>query len=177
MKGSDDIYRQGFGILSKKQKNGTFWLKYRGEWQKGKPYGIGWWYYENGDIYFGFWQEGYRHGYGKMWYQDGTLYVGYWKRNSKEGIGMLVQVNGNRYEGNWANDLKNGLGRFYHLGTGQLQEGCWVDDVCIKSKMIDVIREFVRFPTEYPIRPGEEGHGNLPPLGWVYCNQNKASPD
>ncbi|KAI8434701.1 hypothetical protein MSG28_003229, partial [Choristoneura fumiferana] len=85
----------GFGSLSHRLQNGTFRLDYRGQWVRGKPEGVGWWYYENGDVYFGYWKRGHRH------------------------------ENGNRYEGHWENDIKSGLGRFYHLHTGQLQEGCW----------------------------------------------------
>lgn len=63
-----------------------------------------------------------------------------------------ITENGNRYEGHWENDVKSGLGRFYHLHTGQLQEGCWVDNLCVKSKMSDInIRQFCELPTKYPI--------------------------
>ncbi|XP_073943674.1 MORN repeat-containing protein 3-like [Choristoneura fumiferana] len=149
-------FRHGFGSLSHRLQNGTFRLDYRGQWVRGKPEGVGWWYYENGDVYFGYWKRGHRHGFGKMWYKNGTFYVGYWVRSKKEGLGMFVQENGNRYEGHWENDIKSGLGRFYHLHTGQLQEGCWVDNLCIKSKMSDIIiRQFCDLATQYPI-PAEE---------------------
>ncbi|KAM3963029.1 MORN repeat-containing protein 3 [Aphomia sociella] len=149
-------FRHGFGTLSHIQPNGTMSLEYRGEWIRGKPEGIGWRYYVNGDVYFGYWKRGEHHGYGKMWYAGGTFYVGYWNMNHKEGLGMFVQVNGNRYEGHWENNVKSGLGRFYHIHTGQLQEGCWVNDVCVKSKMSDItIRQFCDSPTEYPISPEE----------------------
>ncbi|XP_034840456.1 MORN repeat-containing protein 3-like [Maniola hyperantus] len=147
-------FRHGFGTLSYRLPNGTFYLEYRGEWVRGKPEGVGWRYYENGDIYFGFWKRGQWHGYGKMWYQNGTYYVGYWNMSKREGLGMFVQENGNRYEGHWENNVKDGLGRFYHLHTGQLQEGIWKQGVCIKSKVSDIsIRQFCDLPTEYPIPP------------------------
>lgn len=67
---------------------------------------------------------------------------------------FLYLVNGNRYEGHWADDLRDGLGRFYHLHTGQLQEGCWKSGICIRSTMSDIIiRQFCHLPTEYPIPP------------------------
>ncbi|XP_045491451.1 MORN repeat-containing protein 3-like [Colias croceus] len=145
-------FRHGFGALSNKLPNGTYKLEYRGEWVRGKPEGAGWRYYKNGDIYFGFWKRGFRHDYGKMWYANGTFYVGYWNMNKREGLGMFVQENGNRYEGNWENDTKNGIGRFYHLHTGQLQEGCWQHDICVMSKISDIeIRQFCDYPTEYAI--------------------------
>ncbi|CAH2073410.1 unnamed protein product, partial [Iphiclides podalirius] len=88
-----------------------------------------------------------------MWYADGTLYVGYWDMDKRDGLGMFVQVNRNRYEGHWYGDKKNGLGRFYHMNTGQLQEGVWENDVCVKSKMLDIeVRQFCNYPTQYPIR-------------------------
>ncbi|XP_075969883.1 MORN repeat-containing protein 3-like [Anticarsia gemmatalis] len=149
-------FRHGFGTLSHRLWNGTYWLEYRGQWVRGKYEGIGWRYYENGDVYFGFFKKGRRMGYGKMWYADGTFYVGYWNTSQKEGLGMFVQKNGNRYEGNWEKDLKHGLGRFYHMHAGQLQEGCWHHDTCVKSKMTDIIiRQFCDYPTEYPIPPQE----------------------
>ncbi|CAB3235031.1 unnamed protein product [Arctia plantaginis] len=149
-------FRHGFGTLSNRLPNGTFRLEYVGGWVRGKFEGVGWRYYDNGDVYFGFFKKGHKHGYGKMWYRDGTYYVGYWNESKKEGLGMFVQVDGNRYEGNWAKDVKNGLGRFYHMHTGQLQEGCWKENICIKSKMTDIIiRQFCDHPTEYPIPPQE----------------------
>ncbi|CAK1581608.1 unnamed protein product [Parnassius mnemosyne] len=145
-------YRHGFGTLCYRLPNGTFRLEYRGDWVRGKPDGIGWCYYRNGDIYFGFWRRGHRHGYGKMWYNNSTVYVGYWYMNDREGLGMLVQDDGNRYEGQWKSDKRNGIGRFYHMNTGQLQEGCWRNDVCVKSKMLDIdVRQFCVRPTQYPI--------------------------
>ncbi|KAJ2952884.1 hypothetical protein O0L34_g7249 [Tuta absoluta] len=147
-------FRHGFGTLSHRQENGVFRLDYSGDWVRGKPDGVGWWWYDNGDVYFGHWKHGKRHGYGKMWYHDGSYYVGYWGKGMKKGMGMFVQVDGNRYEGHWEDDKKNGLGRFYHMHTGQLQEGCWVDGICVKSKMTDIIiRQFCDLPTEYPLPP------------------------
>lgn len=83
--------RHGFGTLSYRLQNGTFRLGYRGDWSANKPEGVGWRYYENGNVYFGFWKSGRRHGYGTMWYKEGTMYVGYWNMNKREGLGMFVQ--------------------------------------------------------------------------------------
>ncbi|KAL4711952.1 hypothetical protein ACJJTC_011259 [Scirpophaga incertulas] len=145
-------FRHGYGTLSHRLDNGKLSIDYRGNWVRGKPEGIGWRYYANGDVYFGFWKSGKKEGYGKLWYSDGTFYVGYWSKDQKCGLGMFIQVNGNRYEGNWEDNLKHGLGRFYHMNTGQLQEGCWVRDLCVTSKMVDIIiRQCCDQPTEYPI--------------------------
>ncbi|CAH0604898.1 unnamed protein product [Chrysodeixis includens] len=149
-------FRHGFGTLSHLNPDGTYTLEYRGNWVRGKPEGIGWWYYANGDVYLGYWKAGQRHGFGTMWYANNTVYVGYFSNGKKQGLGLMVYKSGDRYEGNWENDVKHGFGRFYHLHTGQLQEGCWVQDVCVKSKMCDIlIRQFCDRPTEYPIPPNE----------------------
>uniref|UniRef100_A0A2A4J611 MORN repeat-containing protein 3 n=1 Tax=Heliothis virescens TaxID=7102 RepID=A0A2A4J611_HELVI len=146
--------RHGFGVLSQRQPNGTYSLLYRGDWVRGKPEGIGWGFFENGDRYVGFWKAGMLQGYGNYWYSDNTFYAGYFSNDMKDGFGLLLLENGNRYEGHWEKDLKSGLGRYYHMCTGQLQEGCWANDVCIMSKMTDiVIRQACDHPTPYPIPP------------------------
>lgn len=54
--------------------------------------------------------------------------LGEWCRDVRHGIGRLVNK-GNYYEGSFRNDTKCGLGRYYHLKTGQLQEGLWLDNL------------------------------------------------
>ncbi|GLV32557.1 uncharacterized protein CBL_00733 [Carabus blaptoides fortunei] len=89
-----------------------------------------------------------------MWYIDGSFYAGDWKSNQREGDGLFVQYNGDRYEGEWKDDKKNGLGRFYHLNTGQMQEGEWCDDIAIHSTIEDIsFRQSALYSTEYPISP------------------------
>ncbi|XP_004930389.1 MORN repeat-containing protein 3 [Bombyx mandarina] len=145
-------FRHGFGVLSNKLPDNTYKLEYRGEWVRGKPEGVGWRYYGNEDVYFGFWKSGQKHGYGKMWYSDNTFYTGYWNKDQREGLGMFVEVNGNWYEGHWEKNLKSGFGRYYHMHTGQLQEGCWVENICVKSMMLDIdVRQYCDRPTQYPI--------------------------
>ncbi|XP_041977254.1 MORN repeat-containing protein 3-like isoform X2 [Aricia agestis] len=144
--------RHGFGVLSRRLFTGAYSLVYRGGWAYGKPEGIGWRYYNNGDRYLGFWRRGQRHGYGKMWYADGTFYAGYWKADRRNGLGIFVQDNNNRYEGHWVDDLKDGYGQFYHIHTGQMQEGCWRSGVCVTSNMADIaVRQSCVLPTPYPI--------------------------
>ena len=57
----------------------------------------------------------------------------------------------NRYEGQWKDDKKNGFGKFYHLDTGQMFEGVWVDNVAKCGNMTDFSREIAPHPTEFPI--------------------------
>lgn len=62
--------------------------------------------------------------------------------------------NGDRYEGEWKNDKKHGWGRFYHLNTGQMQEGVWCDNIAINSTMEDIpFRQSALYSTQYPIPP------------------------
>lgn len=50
--------------------------------------------------------------------------------------------------------MKHGRGRFYHLDSGQMQEGVWKEDVCIYSTIIDIpYRQSSKYPTPYPIIP------------------------
>lgn len=76
-----------------------------------------------------------------------------WKTilQSQNTIKIFV-VNGNWYEGHWEKNLKSGFGRYYHMHTGQLQEGCWVEKICVKSMMLDIdVRQYCDRPTQYPI--------------------------
>lgn len=66
---------------------------------------------------------------------------------------MLIRADGNRYEGNWLKDMKHGKGRFYHLDSGQIQEGVWQEDICVFSTLIDIpFRQTAVLPTPYPIK-------------------------
>ncbi|GAA47916.1 MORN repeat-containing protein 3 [Clonorchis sinensis] len=63
-----------------------------------------------------------------------------------------IAANQNRFEGKWVNDKKNGRGKYFFLGTGQLMEGIWVDDVPKCCQMADLGRELApeRTPFEIP---------------------------
>lgn len=96
---------------------------------------------------------GHRHGYGQMWYADGSFYDGDWIRDLRDGCGMLVRTDGNRYEGEWSKDMKHGKGRFFHLDSGQMQDGIWDNDVCIFSILMDIpFRQTAIKPTPYPMQ-------------------------
>lgn len=60
-------------------------------------------------------------------------------------------VNKNRYEGIFKYGKKHGEGLFYHLQTGQIQKGQWLNDICKTSILQDEFRNQVKFPTKYPI--------------------------
>lgn len=87
-----------------------------------------------------------------MWYPDGAFYDGDWRNDRRDGYGMLVRADGNRYEGEWLNHLKHGKGRFFHLDTGQMLEGIWIEDICTTAIMMDIpFRQVALNPTVYPI--------------------------
>lgn len=63
----------------------------------------------------------------------------------------MFTANNNRYEGKWQNDKKNGRGKYFFLGTGQLMEGVWVDDIPKCCQMADLGRELAVEGSEFPI--------------------------
>ncbi|CAG2056526.1 unnamed protein product [Timema podura] len=70
----------------------------------------------------------------------------------ENGTFHLSLANGNRYEGEWKNGLKHGHGKFFHLDSGQLQEGLWYKGVSVTSVMVDMYyRQATLQPTKYPI--------------------------
>nr|CAD7430459.1 unnamed protein product [Timema monikensis] len=144
--------RHGYGILSTKRSDGTYSTTYAGEWRNGRRHGIGVCHYNNGDYYEGRWKNKERSGHGRMWFSDGAFYEGEWLNDKFHGIGLFVQENGNRYEGEWKNGLKHGHGKFFHLDSGQLQEGLWYNGVSVTSVMVDMYyRQATLQPTKYPI--------------------------
>lgn len=50
--------------------------------------------------------------------------------------------------------MKHGRARYYHLDSGQMQEGIWREDYCVYSILIDIpYRQTAIYPTSYPIVP------------------------
>ncbi|XP_022916000.1 MORN repeat-containing protein 3-like [Onthophagus taurus] len=145
-------YRHGFGVFSFKGNEDILTLLYRGDWKNGKMSGDGELHYPDGSFYKGAMKNSKRHGYGQMWYADGSFFDGDFYKDLREGLGLFVYSNGNRYEGFWLHDLKHGKGRIYHLDSGQLQEGVWVEDYCIYSTIEDIpFRQTSVTPTPYPV--------------------------
>ncbi|CAL8089345.1 unnamed protein product [Orchesella dallaii] len=102
---------------------------YSGSWKNDTMSGSGMKSFPDGGLYKGDFRNGMRHGIGIMYYHDGCIYTGEWNKDQRHGIGRLVNTKGDYYEGTFKKDTKCGLGRFYHLTTGQLQEGLWFDDL------------------------------------------------
>lgn len=146
-------FRHGFGVLALRRENKVFILQYRGDWKRGKKSGFGALHHLDGGYYLGNFKNGKQHGYGQMWYADGGFYDGDWRKDQRHGLGMWVRPDGNRFEGAWKFDLKHGKGRFFHLDSGQMQDGVWQEDICVYSFIIDIpFRQTAIDPTLSPIQ-------------------------
>ncbi|CAG9771742.1 unnamed protein product [Ceutorhynchus assimilis] len=147
-------FRHGFGILAHliPDTKGVYVLHYRGEWRNGRMHGEGLKIFPDGSFYMGAFRCGKRHGRGQMFYAIGAFFDGEFKNDVREGTGIMVEPNGNRFEGSWKNNFKHGEGLYYHLDSGQVQEGVWQKDMCVYSTMRDIIyRQCALRPTTYPI--------------------------
>ncbi|KAJ4434242.1 hypothetical protein ANN_22791 [Periplaneta americana] len=123
--------------------------------------------YSDGSWYQGEWKNGERHGIGLCVLPDGSFYYGQWENDKYHGLGLYVKANGNRYEGEWHCGNKHGHGKFYHLKSGQLQEGVWRDNICVRSNMTDIyFRQSAPEPTNYPIP--ETINIRYPPQNWLH---------
>ncbi|CAG5090960.1 Similar to MORN3: MORN repeat-containing protein 3 (Bos taurus), partial [Cotesia congregata] len=141
----------GFGVISKIYKNGFSEKYYNGTFVFGKKQGFGglWTnnYYYEGDFF-----ADKKHGFGRIWYKNGSFYQGNWKDGSYHGDGMIIKDNGNRYQGKFIQGRKHGDGIFYHLKTGQMQKGYWINDTCASSTIEDIYwRQSALQPSPYPI--------------------------
>jgi hypothetical protein len=69
---------------------------YSGDWRDGKPCGIGWWRYGEGDIYAGDVDGDHiRHGHGTYWSEDGQMcFAGDWSAGYPQGEGTMLRSNG-----------------------------------------------------------------------------------
>ncbi|KAH1000074.1 MORN repeat-containing protein 3 [Dendroctonus ponderosae] len=145
--------RHGFGVLAQRiPGTDVFRLSYRGNWQRGRMHGEGLRVFPDGSFYIGLFRHGKRHGHGRQWYADGAFFDGQYVSDVREGLGLLIRADGNRFEGEWKKDRQHGRGRFYHLKSGQLQEGVWVDGSCVHSRMRDIdYRQCCIEPTAYAI--------------------------
>lgn len=124
----------------------------------------------DGTYYKGILKNGLRDGYGCLWYANGNFYAGDFIKDKCHGLGMFVYMNGNRYEGEWKNGLKHGKGRFFHLNNGTMQEGVWLNDICVSSTIVNIpFRARAFFPTPYPI---QNVRTNL--LMYLYSKKNNA---
>ncbi|XP_033215646.1 MORN repeat-containing protein 3-like isoform X2 [Belonocnema kinseyi] len=153
--------RNGFGILSQNVRKNVYCKRYSGNWVDGKKHGFGAHWYPDESYYEGKFFQNKRQGFGRFWFKNG-FYQGNWKNGLFHGEGMLVQVDGNRYEGQFFGGQKEGWGIFYHLKTGQIQEGFWKNDKCLESVMQDIYwRQSAIQPSSFPIPKDNESESQL----------------
>jgi len=146
--------RQGHGILSYNCESGGQSRIYTGTWLADKPHGFGLRQYRDGGLYKGLFSEGKRHGYGCMYYPDGKVFMGLWVQGCRTGVGRLISYDTkDYYEGSFKNGVKSGRGRYYHMNTGQIQDGIWERNELKVSMMLDDkrTRPIAKAPTPYPI--------------------------
>ena len=75
--------------------------KYQGQVKDGKPNGLGYLIFPDGDKYVGSWKNGKRNGKGTHTYSYGRKYVGSWKDGWKNGQGKVSWTSGGYYEGSF----------------------------------------------------------------------------
>ena len=110
---------------------------YMGQFKNNKPYGEGFFIYEDGQSYKGGFKDGELHGKGVMTYPDGRHYEGEYKNSKRNGYGVMTYQDGgkyseaSRYEGDWVDDKRNGLGVMIYPNDSRRLEGQFKGDVFI----------------------------------------------
>ena len=79
--------------------------QYRGEFQNGKPNGVGIFIYPDGRKYVGEFKDGKQNGQGTITFSSGTKYVGGFKGGEKSGQGTYTWSGGSKYIGEWKDCL------------------------------------------------------------------------
>ena len=100
--------------------------RYVGQWQYGKPYGIGQFTYKNGDVEKGNYQFGKRTGLIELKTKLGKQSTQYYKNDSIAGEyikGKLTYKNGDIYEGQWKEGLQDGTGKL--TTKTEMIDGVW----------------------------------------------------
>ena len=88
--------------------------RYEGQWQYGKPYGIGQFTHKNGDVEKGNFQFGKKTGLVELKTKNGKVLTQYYKNDTIAGTftkGKLSYKNGDIYEGPWKDGLEEGAGK------------------------------------------------------------------
>jgi hypothetical protein len=85
--------------------------KYQGQVENGKPNGLGYLIYPDGEKYVGEWKNGKRNGQGTFTSPDGYKYVGEYKDGKYNGQGTTTFRRGNKYVGEHKDgNIWNGTG-------------------------------------------------------------------
>ncbi len=119
--------RSGKGVY--KYQNGA---TYSGDFQQGKPHGIGTLIFANGNKYVGQWSQSFRQGEGKMIFASGEEYEGQFVASRFDGYGTYRFSNGNAYEGYWKNSKPNGQGTLKKKQEADVS-GMWQDGKLVEN--------------------------------------------
>jgi hypothetical protein len=114
---------EGLGIM--KYNNGRV---YEGQFKASAPEGKGIEYYANGDRYVGEFAKGFKAGQGTYHYSNGDIYKGTFSGNKPNGKGKLTMAKGAVYEGNFVNGKCQGTGE-YRYENGDIYSGDWSNSV------------------------------------------------
>lgn len=114
---------EGIGIM--KYNNGRV---YEGQFKASAPEGKGTEYYANGDKYVGEFSKGFKAGNGIYYYKNGDVYKGQFSANKPNGKGKLTMVKGAVYEGQFVNGKCQGQGE-YRYENGDVYAGDWSNSI------------------------------------------------
>ena len=126
---------------------------YEGQWQFGKPYGIGQFTYKNGDVEKGNFQFGKKTGLIDLKTKKGIKTTQYYKNDTIAGVfakGKLTYKNGDIYDGQWKDGLEEGAGKLItkqETITGYWKKG-FLEGVAVGTSKED------GFVTTYGYRQG-----------------------
>ena len=116
---------EGYGTLF------NFGEKYIGNFKRGKKWGEGTLYKNNGDIVEGEFEEG-NITKGKIIFKNDDEYEGGFEKGKMKGKGKYKYKNGDLYEGYFENDLFNGEG-ILTKANGEVNKGIFKDGILIES--------------------------------------------
>ena len=113
---------------------------YTGEFENGKPHGLGTLVTENMDKYYGNFRYGKYDGVGNLEFHSTNnkklTYIGEFTEGKRNGRGILTDRYGNKYDGSFKDGFIHGEGTFY-FSNGEIKEGRWTcyepDSVTPKS--------------------------------------------
>lgn len=114
---------EGIGIM--KYNNGRV---YEGQFKASAPEGKGTEYYANGDRYVGDFSKGFKSGAGTYYYKNGDVYKGQFSGNKPNGKGKLTMAKGAYYEGQFVNGKCQGQGE-YRYENGDVYVGDWSSSI------------------------------------------------
>lgn len=95
--------------------------RFEGQIKDQKRENNGWYFYQNGDVYFGEWRADSKEGFGILQYKSGDKFVGFFANNKKNGFGEYFYTNGSFYQGFWSQNIKNGFGIIFHKNKDQFR--------------------------------------------------------